>query len=473
MFYKGSKQTSAEKSLLRRGDGLLAGTNIQISIEGLDVGGYTLLLERVGKERTTLVEQIRIDKKTKILIPSANEWLTIGNNIGDYKLIINDTAKGQLINEFAFMVLPASKEDRSLENFGMKNSSLAQTKFSQMPQINTNEVKNVFAFAKKTTPNLQAIRTRGLGSSIYKAYAPAVALVLHVKDEKVVSTGSGIILNNRGDIVTNHHVVEGADSLRILLLQYQENFYFSAKLMNCNPSRDLAYIKMEHVPDEFHFVELGSNSDVLVGDDVHAIGHPIGQPWVYTRGTIGQIYPGYTWAIEGHDYEATVIQTQTPLNPGNSGGPLITDEGKVVGINTWITAGAQGVNFAVSVDDIKDFYQNRFSYPCEKAMAPDTKNEPRIIDRLDTNSDGVIDQVKIDVDGDGIADILEIDKDQDGKTDQTHLDTNGDGYFETLFIQKPDMFIFVIDRDKDGKYDIVGYDYDKDFKVDKTESAVG
>ena len=218
VFYKGSKQTSTEKSLLRRGDGLLAGTDIQISIEGLDVGGYTLLLERIGKERTTLVEQIQIDKKTKIFIPSGNEWLTVSNNIGGYKLIINDTANGQLINEFTFMVLPASNEDRSLENPWMENFPLAQGKVDQMPQIDVSEIKNVFAFAEQTTSNLQSIRTRSLGSSIYKAYAPAVARVVNIQDGKAIGEGSGIILNTQGDIITNHHVTEGADSVKVILL---------------------------------------------------------------------------------------------------------------------------------------------------------------------------------------------------------------------------------------------------------------
>ena len=63
IFYKGAKKTSKEKSLLSRGDALLTGTNIQISIEGLDIGSYTLLMERNGKERTTLAEKIKIDKK--------------------------------------------------------------------------------------------------------------------------------------------------------------------------------------------------------------------------------------------------------------------------------------------------------------------------------------------------------------------------------------------------------------------------
>jgi hypothetical protein len=84
IFYKGAEQTPKDKSTLSQGDALLTGTNIQISIEGLNIGNYSLLMEKDGKERTTLAEQIKIDKKTKVLIPSADKWLTISNNTGNY-----------------------------------------------------------------------------------------------------------------------------------------------------------------------------------------------------------------------------------------------------------------------------------------------------------------------------------------------------------------------------------------------------
>ena len=103
-------KTSQNKLLLSQGDALLTGTKIQASIENLGIGNYTLLLEKDGKERTALAKKIKIDKKTKVLIPSANKWLTISNNTGDYKLIVNSTANEKVVAEFSFMVLPVSEK---------------------------------------------------------------------------------------------------------------------------------------------------------------------------------------------------------------------------------------------------------------------------------------------------------------------------------------------------------------------------
>jgi S1-C subfamily serine protease len=472
ILYKNTKQTSREKSLLNQGDALLTGSNIQILIEGLDRGSYNLFMEKDGKERTALAEQIKIDKKTKILIPSADEWLTISNNSGDYKLIVSNHASEEISSEFYFMVLPASKEDDSLETSLIENSNLTQAKFISVPKMNPTELKNVFAYAKKTMSNIQTLRTRGVGSSIYKKYASAVAHIFNIRDGKTVSTGSGIILNNQGDIITNYHVAKGAESYKIFLKNYADQYFFEAKLESCNPSKDLAHIKIKFVPPDMRTMDLGSNEDALVGDDVHAIGHPIGQPWVYTRGTIGQILPGYQYEIGENKYKATMIQTQTPLNPGNSGGPLITDQGMVIGVNTFITENAQGINFAVSVDDIKEFYQNRFSYPCDKVRVK-PKSKVVIMEKKDTNGDGKIDEILTDTDGNGKGDTLELDTNHDGKVDQVYFDVDEDLYFETRFIEKDDMYVYLGDFDKDGKYDKIGYDYDKDGTPDKVEDFAG
>ena len=474
------KQASKAKSILYQGDALLAGTNIQISIKDLGIGSYSLLMERNGKEKTTLVEKIKIDKKTKILIPSTDKWLTISNNTGDYKLIASDSTNGKVVTEFSFLVLPSSEKVDSTQGTVAtltKNLKITQTKSIDflninIPKMNPTEIENVFALAKKTTSNIQAILTRGRGSTIYKSYAAAVALVVNVQGGKKAWNGSGIILNTQGDIITNHHVAEGADSLKVILLNHKGKASFDAKLEHCAPGKDLALIKLNFAPPDIQVIELGSNKDASVGDDVHAIGHPLGQPWVYTRGPIGQIFPDYSWKIRGNQYKATLIQTQTPINPGNSGGPLITDQGKVIGVNTLTNKQAQGVNFAVSVDDIKEFYQNRSSYPCDKVRV-DPKPKPVAIKKNDTNGVGKVNEIITDLNRDGKGDLMLRDTDHDGKPDRVYFDTDGDGYFETRIFEKNDMYIFLGDSNKDGKYDKIGYDYDKDFVPDKIEDYYG
>jgi hypothetical protein len=99
-----------------------------------------------------------------------------------------------------------------------------------------------------------------------------------------------------------------------------------------------------------------------VGQDVHAIGHPQGEVWTYTRGIVSQIRANYEWKTEeGITHRANIIQTQTPINPGNSGGPLLDENARVIGINSFRHRSGEGLNYAVSVDTINDFLSRQGS----------------------------------------------------------------------------------------------------------------
>ena len=90
--------------------------------------------------------------------------------------------------------------------------------------------------------------------------------------------------------------------------------------------------------------------------DVHAIGHPTGEAWTYTTGVISQYRQAYEWQVEDDPikHRADIIQTQTPINPGSSGGPLFGDSSSLIGVNSF-KAGGEGLNFAVSVDEVRKF----------------------------------------------------------------------------------------------------------------------
>ena len=94
-------------------------------------------------------------------------------------------------------------------------------------------------------------------------------------------------------------------------------------------------LKVEAPSRLLHPLSMGDISKLEVGDDVHAIGHPEGEVWTYTTGTISQIRPKYEWKDENITHSATVIQTQTAINPGNSGGPLLNNKAQVIGINSF------------------------------------------------------------------------------------------------------------------------------------------
>jgi hypothetical protein len=105
-----------------------------------------------------------------------------------------------------------------------------------------------------------------------------------------------------------------------------------------------------------------SLKDIEVGADVRAIGHPKGEAWTYTKGIVSSIRPDYKWSTgPGESHRATVIQTQTPINPGNSGGPLLSDDGKIIGVNSFIAKDAEGLNFAVAAKEIRHLLDSQAS----------------------------------------------------------------------------------------------------------------
>lgn len=163
----------------------------------------------------------------------------------------------------------------------------------------------------------------------------------HQKDFKQRSLGSGFIIDKEGYIVTNNHVIEGADQIKVKLSNDKE---FDAKLIGRDPKTDLALIKIEGANGLLP-LSLGNSDKLEVGRWVVAIGSPFGLEQTVTAGIVSA-----KGRIIGSGPYDDFIQTDASINPGNSGGPLINMEGEVVGINTAIIASGQGIGFAIPID---------------------------------------------------------------------------------------------------------------------------
>ncbi|MBU0566831.1 DegQ family serine endoprotease [bacterium] len=156
------------------------------------------------------------------------------------------------------------------------------------------------------------------------------------------SLGSGVIIDERGYILTNHHVIKGADEIMVTLLDGRK---FEGKIKGSDPKTDLALIKIEadnHLPT----VTLGDSDKIKVGSWVLAIGNPFGLEHTVTVGVVSAKGRGALGLAEYEDF----IQTDASINPGNSGGPLVNLNGEVIGINTAIVAQAQGIGFAIPIN---------------------------------------------------------------------------------------------------------------------------
>jgi serine protease Do len=156
--------------------------------------------------------------------------------------------------------------------------------------------------------------------------------------------GSGFIIDKSGYIVTNNHVVEGADKITVIL---KDETRYDAQVVGLDPVTDIALIKVDPNKD-LPSVRLGSSADLRVGEWVAAIGSPFGLEYTVTAGIVSA-----KGRVIGSGPYDDFIQTDASINPGNSGGPLINMQGEVVGINTMIIAGGQGIGFAIPVDQAK------------------------------------------------------------------------------------------------------------------------
>ncbi len=175
---------------------------------------------------------------------------------------------------------------------------------------------------------------------------------------ETVSSGSGVIISKDGYIVTNNHVVKGADKL---MIDYNRKSY-EAKLIGVDPSSDLAVIKIEG--DNFPAIRIGSSTDVRVGQWVLAIGNPFNLTSTVTAGIISAKGRDLN-IMEGKFPIESFIQTDAAINPGNSGGALVNTAGELIGINTAIlsrTGSYAGYGFAVPVDIVNKVVNDLIAY---------------------------------------------------------------------------------------------------------------
>lgn len=195
-------------------------------------------------------------------------------------------------------------------------------------------------------------------AEIYQKVAPAVVMV----STKTIQTvngwfqqeaegmGSGFIINTDGYILTNYHVIEGATEVTVTLSDGQE---VTASVVNYDSDQDVAMIKINEDVEVPGVVELGDSDALQPGEEVLAIGNPLSKELssTLTKGIVSAL----NRSIETQTGVSTnLIQTDTAINSGNSGGPLINTKGEVIGINTLKASdGAEGIGFAIPINDVK------------------------------------------------------------------------------------------------------------------------
>lgn len=163
---------------------------------------------------------------------------------------------------------------------------------------------------------------------------------------RVNGMGTGVVIDSRGYIITNHHVVDGVRRIKVTLADGHETV---ARLIAHDPSTDLAIIKIPS-DNELCVIAMGRSSDLEPGETVIAVGNAYGYEHTVTKGIISALHRSVQ-VSESQSYD-DLLQTDASINPGNSGGPLLNVDGEMVGINVAVRVGAQGIGFALPVDQV-------------------------------------------------------------------------------------------------------------------------
>jgi len=164
-------------------------------------------------------------------------------------------------------------------------------------------------------------------------------------------SGSGSIIDTKGHILTNHHVVANAQKLEVTLADGSK---WPAKLIGSDPDNDLAVIKIDAPKEKLKVIPMGDSKNLRIGQKVLAIGNPFGLERTLTTGVISSL--GRTIRSDVGTLMEDIIQTDAAINPGNSGGPLLNSEGEIIGINSAIispSGGSVGIGFAIPVNTAK------------------------------------------------------------------------------------------------------------------------
>ncbi|NJL00375.1 MAG: trypsin-like serine protease [Spirulinaceae cyanobacterium SM2_1_0] len=169
-------------------------------------------------------------------------------------------------------------------------------------------------------------------------------------ERRVEGQGSGFIIDRGGAILTNAHVVSGADEVNVTL---QDGRQFEARVQGSDPVTDLAVVKIVSPPNNLPVASLGDSDRLVVGDWAIAVGSPGGLSNTVTLGIISTLDRSSS-QVGIPDKRLNFLQTDAAINPGNSGGPLLNERGEVIGINTAIRPNAMGIGFAIPINKAKE-----------------------------------------------------------------------------------------------------------------------
>ncbi|MDO8661166.1 MAG: trypsin-like peptidase domain-containing protein [Candidatus Woesearchaeota archaeon] len=273
-------------------------------------------------ENTTLILQRQLSTQEQALVTTANALIAEQTN--RMGADINLTEKTNLLNE-------------QLSRLAQQNQEATQQLTGRLNTLKQESEQKIQELTEQVEYNLKSTDFTNIVQKILPS-------VVSIQTDK--STGSGAIIDARGYIITNYHVIEGATAGSV---RTSDKNTHQVRIVATNPAKDLAILQIE---GDYTSLKLGNSDGVEVGQRVIAVGSPAGLEFSVNEGIISARREN-----NGNEY----FQTDVALNPGNSGGPLIDNTGKLIGINNFKLKNFEGLNFALTINEAKQFIQTTIS----------------------------------------------------------------------------------------------------------------
>jgi S1-C subfamily serine protease len=245
-----------------------------------------------------------------------------------------------------FLYWVYTKEVMNYNNLNLKIESLQEETSSKFNDLSSNlldtknDLKSLGLQIGSIDEEITTLKA-SVSADFSGIFEDAVKSVVTIKTD--VSQGSGFFIADSGYVVTNAHVMEGATAAVIITYDGESH---SVSRIGENPTMDIILLKISS--SDYKPLKLGNSDDIQIGEKVIAIGNPLGLSFSVSDGIVSAIHR------EGENGLKVYIQTNADLNPGNSGGPLIDVNGKVIGINNFKVSEAEGLGFALESNYIKE-----------------------------------------------------------------------------------------------------------------------
>jgi len=227
-----------------------------------------------------------------------------------------------------------------ITNVDKENKKRSKDLLDLIEKVESESKEAVEKAREELESEIEAIET--LSTDFSKIAQESLGSVVSVLTDK--GQGSGAIISRDGEVITNYHVIQGAGAVNVL--SYDKTIY-RADVVGFDADVDIAVLKIKS-NETFRRLMFGDSDDVNIGETVVALGNPLGLDFTVTQGIIS------ARRLASNDVE--YIQIDVPLNPGNSGGPLIDAAGKIIGINTFGITGGEGLGFAIPSNTAEDAY---------------------------------------------------------------------------------------------------------------------